>query len=100
MMYWPGIFVIAVAIFIGGWLSHLWYCKRRNSCPLWQRDSEEAWLRELAKKYPAGRVASIPPEVWSMWRPAPALDETERAGVPSQIEPTPTTGIANDKRRT
>ena len=41
--WWPGAAVIAVAIFLAGWRSHLWWCKRRHGCPVWLEEQAKDW---------------------------------------------------------
>ena len=98
-----GLFIVGLAV---GWGLHLWYCQRRNGCPLWRQLDTGEWVRRLAasgwrtkngvrhyprpdhERHPSGAV------------PIEALDETARSGVPSRLTDTPTTGVANPKRKT
>jgi hypothetical protein len=70
-------------------------------CPVWQREREAAWKAEWRKQHPATRAERRgTAELATPGLIAKALDEAERAGVPSNIEPTPTTGVANPRRKT
>ena len=106
-MWWSGALVVAFGLVAFGWRAHLWYCQRRNGCPIWrQLDTGEwvnrltsaGWLtkngkrhfpREERERHPTTEVAT--PQI---------LDEQRRAGVPSRLDDTPTTDLTNAKRRT
>ena len=125
MMWWPGVLVVVVALIVFGWWGHGWWCMRRNGCPIWRQIDTGEWVRKLTDKgwltkngnrhfpredrerHPTTEI--VTPRVldemkksgdpWAEWRQAPPLDEGPKTGIPLQIKDTPTTGVANPKRR-
>ena len=88
--------VVGPSAFVLGWLAHGWICMRRNACILWRRLDAREWTEKLKDDYLNGRYERHP----SGAVPIETLDETARSGVPSRLTDTPTTGVANPKRKT
>ena len=77
-----------------GWYAKGWHCRRMNpSCPDGQPERVEAWKAEWRRQNPASLV-----ERHGTTEIA-TLDNLREAGAPLRIEPTPTTGVANPRRK-
>ena len=98
---------VAVAAALAWW-ARGWWCRRANpNCPVWAQERKLIWKAKLRKQYPNGSHERRPTPAPT---PAPAptpgavpmarLDNEWRAGIPSQRMDTPTTGVANPKRKT
>ena len=99
MTWWPGALVVAFGLVVLGWRSHRWWCMRRNGCPEWLEERAKDWDAKAELNGWKKRKV-VPDEAWRKWAPAPPLDGENGKGVPSKIENTPTTGVANTKRKT
>ena len=87
-MIWLDLAVLLAGGITFGWYAHLWYCKRRNGCPVWLEEDARDW--------------NVKAELngWHKRREKAPFDNENGKGVPSSIEPTPTTGVANPRRKT
>ena len=106
MTWWPGALVVAFGLVMLGWRAHRWSCMRRNGCPEWLEERAKDWDVKATlngwhrrRKKSGGGEAKTTGDPWQHWVPSPPLDEEPKTGVPLQIEPTPTTGVANPRRK-
>ena len=92
---------VAVAAALAWW-ARGWWCRRANpNCPVWAQERKLIWKAKLRKQYPNGSHERHPtPAPTPGAVPMAALDNSSRAGIPSRIKDTPTTGVANPKRKT
>jgi hypothetical protein len=105
-MIWLALALVVLAIFVGafalGWRASAWYCQQATpSCPRWRPQWLAMWIAGLKKHYPNGSHERHPTPVPTPGAvPMARLDNEWRAGIPSQRMDTPTTGVANPKRKT
>jgi hypothetical protein len=84
-----------------GWWARGWHCKQANTaCPVWQQERKLIWKAKLRKQYPEKperhHLQRITTQIAT---PKDLLDSVPEAGAPLPIEPTPTTGVANPRRK-
>ena len=88
-----------------GWCAHEWFCMRRNGCLIWIRNDAAEWSKKLKAegwRTKNGRQhhAREQHQTTQIATPQDLLDGMNGEGVPLQRQDTPSTGVANPKRRT
>jgi hypothetical protein len=98
ILYLASALVAGAGFAVLGWYAHAWDCRRMNPhCPVWQREREAVWKAEWRRQHPATRAERH--GTTELVIPKDLLDSLPEAGAPLPIESTPTTGVANPRRK-
>jgi hypothetical protein len=111
---WLSIAVLLAGGITVGYYAHLWWCQRRNGCPVWQRKNMKEWSPKAevngwrarrrkgkgpSERHPTGEVQTQD-DPWADWRPEAPLDKAKEPGAPLTRIDTPVTDMHNPTRRT